>query len=169
MVLKDVSGLSPRQTGVAVKAAAELIGIGLQRAVDALDSLGDWIVVQVDMVNAFNTLHREAVLEGARRKVPGAYNWLRFCYVGHVPLFCQGAFALFSETGVHQGDSCGPLGFSLGLELALDECAHLATPLSWGVWYLDDGALMGPASAVLAYLGALQQAFGESGPPAQCR
>ncbi len=83
LVWKDTGNQAPRQTGVAVKAAAELIGLGLQRAVDNRDNLGDGIIVQVDMVNAFNTLHREAVLEGARRKVPGAYNWLRYCYTQH--------------------------------------------------------------------------------------
>ena len=90
LVQKDIGNLAPRQTGVAVQAAAELIGLGLQRAVDAQESLGNWIIVQMDMINAFNTLHREAVLEGARQKAPGAYNWLRFCYTQHIPLFCQG-------------------------------------------------------------------------------
>ena len=159
LVQKDIGNLAPRQTGVAVQAAAELIGLGLQQAVEAQDPKGNWITVQVDMINAFNTVHREAVLEGARTKAPGAYNWLRFCYGQHVPLFCQGEKLLESETGVHQGDACGPLAFSLGLDLALDACAAQADPLMWGVWYLDDGTLMGPASAVLAYLGSLQVAL----------
>jgi hypothetical protein len=162
-VQRDVAGLAPRQTGVAVKSAAQLIGLGLQQLVAAMDPSGDWIIVQVDMTNAFNSLHRESMLEGARRKVPGAYNWLRYCYSGHVPLFCQGELLLMSETGVHQGDACGPLGFSLGLDVALDAVADLAPPLTWGVWYLDDGTLVGPAAAVLTYLGALKEALAKVG------
>ncbi len=171
-VQKDIGSMAPRQTGVAVQAAAELIGLGFQRVVDNQDPGGDWIAVQVDVINAFNTIRREAVLAGAKAKVPGAYNWLAYCYTQHVPLFCQGEALLQSEMGVHQGDSCGPLGFALGLDLALDACAQEAQQLTWGVWYLDDGTLMGQASHVLRYLGVLQVALANVGlalNPTKCK
>ena len=66
----------------------------------------DYVVLQVDMRNAFNSISRDAVLKGCLAKVPTAYNWLRFCYGGASPLFCQGRFLCTSHVGVHQGDAC---------------------------------------------------------------
>ena len=66
---------------------------------------------------------------------------------------------MFSQLGMHQGDSSGPLGFALGPEEALDCCEEEARALDWGVWYLDDGHLVGEVSAVLAYLGKFQGAL----------
>ena len=157
-VREEVSTLGPRQTGVGVARAAELVGMGVQRLVDGLSPTGRWIAAQVDVSNAYNEMRREAVLRGALRKAPGAYNWLSFCYTEHVPLYCQGARICSSQIEVHEGDSMGPLGFALGLELVLEECHPQATPLLWNVWYLDDGTIVGDAGAVFAYLDALEGA-----------
>ena len=98
--------------------AAEMVGMGLQRLVQAMQVEGDtdYVVLQVDVTNAFNSISRDAVLRGCLAKVPTAYNWLRFCYNGPSPLFCQGRQFCESHVGVHQGDACGPLGFALGLD-----------------------------------------------------
>jgi hypothetical protein len=164
--------LVPRQTGVGVPKAAEMIGMGVQRFVDSTSNSADWIIAQVDVANAYNTLTREAVLRGAAAKAPGSFNWLRFCYTQHVPLYCQGKRLCGSETGVHQGDACGPLAFALGLEVALDECATEEHALAWGVWYLDDGTIVGEAPDVYAYLDVLEVALAKVGlvlNPTKCR
>ena len=94
--------------------------MGVQRLVDALDPHEDWVVLQIDVSNAFNSLSREALLMGCRKKSPGLFNWLSFCYGQKFPLFCQGNFLCWSQKGVHLGDACGPSAFALGLDVALD-------------------------------------------------
>ena len=99
---QQIQTLQPRQCGVSVHGATELVGMGLQRLVDARKDEPGWLVLTIDMSNAFNTIKREAVLAGCARRVPTAYNWLRSCYQGHSLLYCQGKAVLTSQTGTHQ-------------------------------------------------------------------
>ena len=80
-VLAEMDCLRPRQCGVGVCNAAEMVGMGLQRFVQSRHNEGvdDYAVLQVDMRNAFNSVSRDAVLRGCLAKVPSAYNLLRFC------------------------------------------------------------------------------------------
>jgi hypothetical protein len=158
-VMMEMACLQPRQCGVGVRNAAEMVGMGLQRFVQSkhASSVDDYVVLQVDMRNAFNSISRNAVLKGCLAKVPTAYNWLRFCYGGASPLFCQGRPICASHVGVHQGDACGPLGFALGLDTVLDQCDP--RDLDWESWYLDDGHIVGKLDQVLARLQDLQQAL----------
>ena len=73
----EMACLCPRQCGVGVRNAAEMVGMGLQRIVESRHSRGanDYVVLQVDMRNAFNSISRDAVLRGCLAKVPTAYNW----------------------------------------------------------------------------------------------
>ena len=164
-----LQSLQPRQCGVSVQGATELVGMGVQRLVEARND-NEWVVLTVDMSNAFNTIHRDAILQSCAKRMPTAYNWLRFCYEGHSPLFCQGQLLLWSQTGTHQGDTCGPLGFVLGLEEALEAAGP--SQLDWECWYLDDGTIVGPPKAVFEYLGRLQVALAGVGlclNPAKCQ
>ena len=47
--------LGPQQVGVGVPSTAELVGMGVQRVVENSDPEGDWVVLQVDVTNAYNT------------------------------------------------------------------------------------------------------------------
>jgi hypothetical protein len=134
-----------------------MVGMGLQRLVQSRHASGanDYVVLQVDMRNAFNSISRDAVLRGCLAKVPSAYNWLRFCYGGASPLYCQGRLLCDSHIGVHQGDACGPLGFALGLDTGLDQCEP--RELAWESWYLDDGHIVGKVDQVLARLADLKK------------
>ena len=138
-----------------------MVGMGLQRYVDACQDDPTWVVLTIDMSNAFNTLKRDAILQGCSKHTPVAYNWLRSCYQGHSPLYCQGRAILASQTGTHQGDTCGPLGFVLGLEEALRAAGPAA--LAWESWYLDDGTIVGTPREVFDYLGRLQVALSNVG------
>ena len=156
-VVMEMACLRPRQCGVGVCNAAEMVGMGLQRLVQSRHQNGadDYVVLQVDMRNAFNSISRDAVLRGCKAKVPSAYNWLRFCYGGDSPLLCQGRLLCMSHVGVHQGDACEPLGFALGLDIGLDQCQP--RDLEWESWYLDDGHIVGKASEVLARVQDLER------------
>ena len=57
----------------------------------------------------------------------------------------------------------GPIGFALGLESALDNCAHLESSLLWATWYLDDGTIVGKPSVVAEYLETLIPALKDIG------
>ena len=118
-----------------------------------------WVSWQVDVSNAFNTVSRDAMLRQCAKKVPACYNWLRWCYSSPSPLVCGGSVVAHSHTGVHQGDSMGPLGFALGLDEALDKCAGAASEVSWATWYLDDGLLVGSPGSVAHLAGQLDPAL----------
>ena len=92
--------------------ACDLIAMGVQSVAQSPGS--DWVVLQVDLRNAFNSVNRQAMLEVARAKVPSAYNWLAWCYAAPCPLYCQGKLLTYSSQGVNQGDAMGPLGFPWG-------------------------------------------------------
>ena len=88
---------------------------------------------------------------------------MAFSYARHVPLFCQGKLLCWSAKGVHQGDACGPLGFALGIQVALDQCEEEGKDLTWNVWYLDDGTIIGEAAQVYSYLQTLEGALSQVG------
>ena len=126
--------------------------MGLQRYVDACQDDPTWVILTIDMSNAFNTLRRDAILRGCSKHTPVAYNWLRSCYQGHSPLYCQGQAILTIQTGTHQGDTCGPLDFVLGLEEALRAAGP--APLAWESWYLDDRTIVGtPMKSLATWVG----------------
>ena len=148
--LQQIGNLQPRQCGVGLPFAAELIGMGLQRI--AHNCTDDWVALQIDVRNAFNTLDRNAMLRSTLHKAPSLYNWMAWCYGTVSPLYCQGVKMPPSTTGVHQGDAMGPIGFALGLDAALDELHAEEATLPWCVWYLDDGLLVGTLEQITAYL-----------------
>ena len=114
----QVGGLAPTQVGVGVSGAAEAVAMGTQAIINRLAGDDDWAILKVDMSNAFNSVHRSAVLDGSREHCPALYNFLRFSYHRHVPLYCR-ARVLSSETGTHQGCPLGPVGFASAIHTAI--------------------------------------------------
>ena len=61
----------------------------------------------------------------------------------------------------------GPLGFALGLEVALEQARQAAAVANeaegWEIWYLDDGLVVGNPERVAAFLGALYLALPQVG------
>ena len=159
-----VLGLRPRQVGVRVPFATEMVGMGVQRMIDTLPAEGEWVTVQLDMSNAFNTVSRAAMLRQCLKKSPMTYSWLAWCYEQPCPLYCQGQQVAISTGGVHQGDAMGPLGFALGLEEALDAVPDDEEQgVAWNVWYLDDGTISGRVDDVLRFVDRLAVALGKIG------
>ena len=157
-VQREMDCLRPRQCGVGVPFASELVGMGVQRLAEGQlpDVVRDaWCLLQVDLRNAFNCIDRTAVLRAALSKVPSIYNWLKWTYAVSSPLFCQGKQLASSKTGVHQGDTMASVAFALGLDVALDACLTEENELPWSTWFLDDGTLLGPLDSICAYLDTL--------------
>ena len=157
----EISRLSPLQTGIGIRGAAEAVGMGCQSMVNHLGMQSGWVLLKVDLSNAFNSISRKAVLNGAIQYCPSTYNFLRFAYTCSAPLFTGGKM-IWSREGTHQGCPLGPLGFALGIHPLIERLA--TTPgLGWQTWYLDDGLLLGDPQAIAAALNTLIQDMGELG------
>ncbi|KAL5473587.1 hypothetical protein EMCRGX_G028089 [Ephydatia muelleri] len=121
----------------------------------------DFVVLKVDLKNAFNMVSRQAVLNECGKHFPELLPWASWCYSQH-PFLWHPLGCLTSEQGVQQGDPLGPLLFSLVLNILVSEISSRGDcSLNYHAWYLDDGALAGPGSSVYNILAMLQ----ELGPP----
>ena len=100
----QISHLTPVQVGVGVPSAAESVVMGTQSMVDGLAHTPDWVLLKVDLSNAFNCVDRGALLRGALHDAPATFNYLRYAYSGPAPLYV-GDSVLSSQTGTHQGAS----------------------------------------------------------------
>ena len=119
--------------------------MAVQNIVESLPRMADWCVLQVDVANAFNTLSRQAILEGSTMWCPAVFNYLKFAYGGPTPLFHRG-HVIGSKTGTQQGCPLGPLGFSLGIQDIVNSLSRPGILLN--AWYLDDGTLVGDGAAI---------------------
>eukprot|EP00731_Ephydatia_muelleri_P033215 Em0026g35a len=138
---------------------AEKIAHGLRACVNKYWLDDDFVVLKVDMKNAFNMVSREAILSECSKHFPELLPWSTWCYSQH-PILWHPLGSLHSEQGVQQGDPLGPLLFSLVLNKAVT-ANPVCAELSYHAWYLDDGVLAGPRPAVLQALSIIQ----EIGPP----
>ena len=93
----------PSQFGVACKAGAEKIVHSLRRCIEDNWLSGDFVVFKVDMLNAFNMVSRQAVLDECATSFPELLPWVSWCYGSHSSSWhptCQ----VSSQSGVQQGD-----------------------------------------------------------------
>eukprot|EP00731_Ephydatia_muelleri_P022960 Em0015g543a len=121
----------------------------------------DFVVLKVDLKNAFNMVSRQAVLNECGKHFPELLPWASWRYSQH-PFLWHPLGCLTSEQGVQQGDPLGPLLFSLVLNILVSDISSRGDcSLNYHAWYLDDGALAGPGSSVYNILAMLQ----ELGPP----
>ena len=109
------------------------------------------------MKNAFNMVSRQALLSECSTHFPELLPWASWCYSQH-PILWHPLGCLRSEQGVQQGDPLGPLFFSLVLNILVSKITSSGdcADLSYHAWYLDDGVLAGPRSAVLRALTIIQ-------------
>ena len=83
----------------------------------------DWLFIELDGQNAFNSLDRNAMFAGAKELAPHLLPWLRTCYEHATPLvwMCNGKAydthdgkPLLSQVGPRQGDPLGSDLFCMG-------------------------------------------------------
>jgi len=126
--------------------------MGVQAQVDALQGSTRWLLLQVDLRNAFNSITRPAILEAMERVCPSMMPWVRQAFQP-APLLV-GREVIWSTRSVQQGDPLGPVLLAAGIQAALD-ALHQRRALHR--WYLDDGVFLGSVADVGDVVGALQQ------------
>lgn len=153
---------SPLQLGVACPYGVEKIVHGLRMCVEEHGNENDFVVMKIDLRNAFNLVSRQALLEECREHFLELFQWAAWCYGDH-PLLLSAMGALRSETGVQQGDPLGPLLFCLVLHKVVTAVTadSICSQLSFHSWYMDDGVIAGTKQAVLQALNIIKQL----GPP----
>ena len=135
---------------------------GLRHCIEEHWEEEDFVVLKIDMCNAFNLVSRQALLDECALHFPDLLPWASWCY-GQQPLLQHPLGTVTSEVGVQQGDPLGPMFFCLVLHklvsaIAMDEDA---SRLLFHAWYQDDGVVAGPKQSVLRALYIIQ----ELGPP----
>ena len=100
------------------------------------------MLVELDMKSAFNTVRRDHFLEVCSTRAPSILRLASTAYAtSSHPVI--GNETIFSETGVHKGDSIGPVL----LALAVDEIAKRVRS-TINIWYMDDITIGGPVESV---------------------
>ena len=134
------SVLSPRQLGVGISGGCEAAVHATRRFSSILSS--DSIIAKLDFTNAFNSVHRDAMLESVSSLAPEIYSFCHLCY-NRPSVLKFGNREVLSQEGVQQGDPLGPLLFCLTIHPML---SSLKSDLVIG--YLDDITLGGSVATV---------------------
>lgn len=139
-----VENMRPLQVGQGLSGASELMGRSLQQMLDFSTPPRDWGILQLDLSNAFNSVDRTAVLKGVQKWAPHLGPWATLSLQSSATLF-SALGRLSSAQGVQQGSPLGPLFFNVAIQDILKACPGA---LDWNIWYMDDGTLVGPATAL---------------------
>eukprot|EP00731_Ephydatia_muelleri_P012448 Em0006g1342a len=131
---------------------------GLRSGIEEHQNEQDFVVMKIDLRNAFNLVSRQALLD----EFPELLQLAAWCYGQH-PLLWSPMGTIMSESGVQQGDPLGPLLFCLVLQKVLSAIASDPNcfDLLFHAWYIDDGVIAGPKQAVVQVLSIIQ----DLGPP----
>ena len=112
------------------------------RRVDEGDSEKDpWAIFSTDIINAFNELRRNPVMETllTTEESSGLARLFRWSYGAKAALFHgDGSLACYSETGMRQGDPLGPLFFSMGYWRSVLKKCQERFPWVTFLAYIDD-------------------------------
>ena len=140
--------LSPLQVGVGVRGGVEAVIHAFRSTLEDenVPSESKW-VMQLDFNNAFNTISRNTVIKETRRLFPELAAWTESTYGYHSNLYF-GSAVLNSSTGLHQGDPLAPLLFAVSTFPLAEKIKSEVPDILLHLWFLDDGNLMAPLSAL---------------------
>ena len=112
---KAAAIFAPSQLGVGVPGGCEALARTLRHLVEVEHDDPDFLVLQVDLVNAFNMGDRAAMFKEVGKLFPECMSWVMTCY-GVEGELVFGDSVIKSAVGVHQGDPLASLLFSLLLQ-----------------------------------------------------
>ena len=163
LALKEVDGalqaLQPAQIGVGGKGPVIQAAITAVKSWAAKLAPGE-ILLKVDIANAYNTISREACLEGVEKFCPDLLRWAKWCLNGSSHVYF-GSHTIPCTTGVQQGDPLAPLLFAVGLHAIIERLQTL--PGIKQMWFLDDGIIKGKGDAVLKAFTTIQSELAKIG------
>lgn len=110
--------LATRQVGVGVSAGADSVAHVTRRLLRAQSKSADFLVMKLDMANAFNSLSRSGMFEAVRATVPQLLPYVYNAYGNTTSLLFSSVW-IESRCGVQQGDPLGPALFALTLAHAI--------------------------------------------------
>jgi len=157
MVKEDAKGFfSGLQYGVATRNGTERIIHCLRSQAASHASDADWVILKIDLINAFNRISRARFLELVSVHFPALATWASWCYSAESVL-SFGEFVVQSMEGVQQGDPLGPLLFALVMHVLLQEISAEIPDLDVNRAYLDDAVFAGKSADVLKVLRVLEE------------
>jgi len=127
------AALAPLQTAFANGSPCEVVAMGVQAHVDVLYGSTGWLLQQVDLKNAFNSIHRPAILGALEQRCPAILPWVR--QASQPQLLLVGREVIWSTRGVQQGDPLGPFLFAAGIQADLDTIQP-GGPYKGGTWMM---------------------------------
>jgi len=71
------AALNPLQTAFAQGSPCEVVAMGGQSQSDTLHGSTGWLLLQVDLKNAFNSIHRPTILDALELRCPSMLLWVR--------------------------------------------------------------------------------------------
>lgn len=104
--------LYPRQLGIAVSGGSEAAVHAARRFIDSMPA--GHAVVKLDFSNAFNSLHRNTMLNAVLQHIPEIYKFCLLSY-GEPSILKFNNNSIISQKGIQQGDPLGPLLFCLAV------------------------------------------------------
>ncbi|CAI5931299.1 unnamed protein product [Closterium sp. NIES-65] len=159
------------QFGVAVPAGIEAMAHAVQAA---LSLHPNWVVLELDVANAFNSFNRNFMFDALRQSpFSSLIPFFRLFYAAPSPLHYRNGpilETLQSASGVRQGDPCGPFLYALTQQLAIHPTQQLH-PSTFITSYADDTYIVGPAPDVFAAYNTLTsrlQPLGLTVQPSKC-
>ena len=133
--------LLPIQLGVSVKGGAEAAVHAVRTFItNNIDSSDHKVIVKLDMMNAFNSVRRDHVLQTCLDRTPEIAKLSFLAYSKPSSVIASG-HSITSSTG----DPIGPLLFAL----AVDQIAS-GVDSELNVWHLDDATIGGSPESVLS-------------------
>ena len=135
--------LLPIQLGVSVKGGAEAAVHAVRTFItNNIDSNDHKVIVKLDMMNAFNSVRRDHVLQTCLDRTSEIAKVSFLAYSKPSSVIASG-HSITSSTGVQLGDPICPLLFPL----AVDQIAS-GVYSELNVWYLDDATIGSPESVL---------------------
>lgn len=142
--------LLPHQFAVSISGGAQILGHALRLGSQDPEA----VTISLDIENAFNSVSRNAILEGIAKRAPGLLPFAAYTYATSSTLYISGGWEgsepIASTEGVRQGDPCAPLFFALCIQDDLQAANEAGNGEAPPLAYADDISVQGAPEAALA-------------------